>query len=310
MSAGASPPLVAPEQCSAEQSSAEIARALAAVCAEVGLDHRGAVSLRCVTNAVFQLAVHPVVVRISLVPALRHRAGTVAVVARWLAGHGVSAVRLLDGVDQPVHADGYAATLWHEVPHVGPRPTGADLARLLRALHALPPPSVPLPRWEPLAAVRARLDEADGVDPADLAILNRRYDEVHAALAGLDYELPHGPIHGDAHLGNLIPGPDGPVLCDFDSTCTGPREWDLLTLAVGRLRFGYPPQDYRGLVAGYGFDVMRWPGFEVLRQARELKLVTVALPLLRSNPQVRAQFAVRMQTFRDGRQAIRWDPFR
>lgn len=245
-----------------------------------------------------------------MVPGLQHRAGTVVQVGQWLAEHGVPAVRLLDGVDQPHQAAGYVATLWHEVPHVGPLPTGADLARLLRRLHALPPPGDPLPDWEPLAAVRARLDDADGVDPSDLAILNRRYDEVHTALAGLDYALPPGPIHGDAHLGNLIPGPDGPVLCDFDSTCTGPREWDLMTLAVGRLRFGYPPQDYRGLADGYGFDVMRWPGFPVLQQARELKLVTVALPLLRTNPEVRAQFAVRMQTFRDGRQSARWAPFR
>ncbi len=294
----------------AERPSADVARALATVCAEAGLDHRDATSLRCVTNAVFRLAHHPVVVRISLVPALQHRAGTVAVVGRWLADHGVPAVRLLDGIEQPVRVGGYVATLWHEVPHTGPAPTGADLARLLRALHALPPPRLPLPEWEPLGAVRARLDDADGVDPADRAILDRRFHEVQAALAGLAYELPFGPIHGDAHLGNLIPGPDGPVLCDFDSTCYGPREWDLLTLAVGRLRFGYPPQDYRGLVDGYGFDVTRWAGFDVLRQARELKLVTVALPLLRSNPEVRAQFAVRMQTFRDGRQATRWAPFR
>jgi aminoglycoside phosphotransferase (APT) family kinase protein len=298
-------PLLAPER-----PSSDVAKALAVVCSVAGLDPRGAVSLRCVTNAVFQLANEPVVVRISLVPALQHRAGTVAVVGRWLAEHGIPAVRLLDVPTQPVWAGGYVATLWHEVPHVGPTPTGTDLARLLRALHALPAPEAPLPSWAPLGAVRARLDEADGVEPGDLAILNRRYDEVSEALDGLVYELPPGPIHGDAHLGNLIPGPDGPVLCDFDSTCIGPREWDLLTLAVGRLRFGYPPQDYRELVDGYGFDVMRWPGFEVLRQARELKLVTVALPLLRSNPQVRAQFGVRMQTFRDGCQATRWDPFR
>ncbi|HEY0638769.1 MAG TPA: aminoglycoside phosphotransferase family protein [Pseudonocardiaceae bacterium] len=284
--------------------------ALAAVCSVVGLDPAGAVRLRLAGNAVYRLTTAPVVVRICLTPALRHRTGTVTAVGRWLAGHGVPAVRLLDGVEQPVHAGRYAATLWHEVRHDGPAATGTDLARLLRAWHALPDPPEPLPRWEPLGAVRGRLADADGVDPADQAILVRRCDEVQAALEDLEFELPPGPIHGDAHLGNLIPAHGGPVLCDFDSACVGPREWDLLPLAVGRLRFGHPPQHYRDLADGYGVDVTRWPGFDVLRQVRELKMVTLALPILRSHPEVRTEFAVRMQTFRDGRQTAPWAPFR
>jgi aminoglycoside phosphotransferase (APT) family kinase protein len=40
----------------------------------------------------------------------------------------------------------------------------------------------------------------------------------------------------DAHVGNLLCGPDGDVLlCDFDATCLGPRQVDLF--AVGEIRF-------------------------------------------------------------------------
>ena len=39
-------------------------------------------------------------------------------------------------------------------------------------------------------------------------------------------------ICGDAHLGNMIATPTGPVLCDLDTACIGPREWDLVPLAV------------------------------------------------------------------------------
>jgi len=40
-------------------------------------------------------------------------------------------------------------------------------------------------------------------------------------------------IHGDAFMGNLIGGATGPAIYDFDSSRDGPREWDLVPLAVG-----------------------------------------------------------------------------
>lgn len=45
-----------------------------------------------------------------------------------------------------------------------------------------------------------------------------------ARLAEIEPLIPKGVIHGDAHLGNLIPASAGPVICDFDSTRVGPRE--------------------------------------------------------------------------------------
>ncbi|MGH3998017.1 MAG: aminoglycoside phosphotransferase, partial [Pseudonocardiaceae bacterium] len=41
----------------------------------------------------------------------------------------------------------------------------------------------------------------------------------------------------DARLGNLIASPQGPVLCDLDTTSIGPPEWDLVPAAVAALRF-------------------------------------------------------------------------
>jgi aminoglycoside phosphotransferase (APT) family kinase protein len=283
---------------------------LADVCAEAGLDHEGATLLRYVGNAVFRLRAHPVVVRIVLAPALRHRVAKVVAVARWLAECGVPAVRLLQGIAQPVRAGDHLATLWHDVPPTGPPPTGVDLARLLRRFHELPPPAFELPPWEPMTIVRARLRGAEDVGPADRAFLERRCDEVEAALATLEYRLPIGPVHGDAYLGNLIPGPDGPVLCDFDSTCVGPREWDLTPMAVGRLRLGHPPEQYHRFAERYGFDVTSWPGFGVLRQVRELKMVAGALPVLGGNPLVKAEFARRIQSLRDGVDGGGWMPYR
>jgi len=286
-----------------------VGSALAAVCAELGLDHRDGLELRCVNNAVFRFPDHAVVVKIVLTPGLSHRAAKVAAVARWLAEHDIPAVRLIEDVEQPVRAGAHLATVWHEVPSTGPPPTGADLARLLRLVHELPAPPFELPVWEPLADVRARLADAVDLDPDDRAFLERRCDEVQAALATVRYELPIGPIHGDAHLGNLIPGPDGPVLCDFDSTCIGPREWDLMTMAVSHLRFARPWQNYRDFVDGYGFDVTAWKGFSTLREPRELKITTGPLVALRNSERMREEFEYRLRTLRAGELDAVWRPY-
>ncbi|WP_414638594.1 phosphotransferase family protein [Actinophytocola sp.] len=285
---------------------ANLAEALSAVCAAAGLDPAGAELLRCTNNAVFELATAPVVVRIVASNALRHRVDKVVRVATWLAEYDVPAVRLVPGIDQPVSAGPYMATVWESVPHGGHRPRGRDLAKLLLRMHELPEPSFPLPAWEPLDDVRRRIGEAEGLDAADLDFLRDRLDEVSDRLDALEFALPASLLHGDAHLGNLIPSPAGPVLCDFDSASLGPPEWDLTPLAVGVVRFGEPAGRYRELARSYGFDVTRWKGFPVLRAVRELKLITSVLPILSSRPEVRPEFFRRLTDVRRGDDSARW----
>lgn len=284
----------------------KLAGALAAVCAVAGLDHSGAQLLRLTNNAVYRLARHPVVVRIVASRALRHRVEKVVRVATWFAQHEVPAVRLLPDVEQPVRVGDHLATLWEEVPHGGAHPRGRDLGRLLRRVHALPMPEFPLPAWHPLDDVRRRVDDAEGLDDVDRKFLLRRCEEVDGRLRELELVLPHCLIHGDAHLGNLIPSPAGPVLCDFDSSSVGPPEWDLTPLAVGVIRFGEPNGRYRELARTYGLDVTRWGGFPVLREVRELKLITSVLPIMTSNPGVRPELLRRLDDFRRGDTSARW----
>jgi aminoglycoside phosphotransferase (APT) family kinase protein len=283
---------------------------LAEICGVAGLDPRGARLVRFTSNAVFRLAHQPVVVRIVGSPAMHHRARKIVLLAEWLAEQGVPAARLAPGVPQPMRIDGYVATLWKLVPQGGPPPTGKDLALLLRRLHDLPRPPFELPRWAPLDDVRRRVADAEELAAADRRFLLERCAKVQAKLERLCFRLPAGVVHGDAHLGNLIPTRGGPVWCDFDSTCFGPPEWDLTTLPVGVQRFGHPELWHRQLVDGYGFDVTRWPGFAALREARELKLTTSVLPILRSNPDVRVELRRRLAAFRSGDTSERWAPYR
>ncbi|MBK1784487.1 aminoglycoside phosphotransferase family protein [Prauserella cavernicola] len=278
-------------------------------CARLGLDHRDATLLRFTNNAVYSLAADPVVIRIVGSRALRHRASKVVAVARHFADHAVPAIRLVPGVEQPLHVGEHVVTVWEKVPSTGRRATSAELATLLRQVHALPAPDG-VGHWEPLAAVRARVADAEELAPTDRRFLLERCREVESSLAGLTFALPTALVHGDAHPGNVIVGADGPVLCDFDSACAGPPEWDLVPLAVGRQRFGDPSAWYEALASTYGFDVTTWDGFGALRAARELKLTTSVLPIMRSHPSVRRELHRRLEDLRAGHQHTRWLRYR
>lgn len=283
---------------------------LASTCARIGADPAGARLIKFTNNAVFGLARDPYVIRIAGSDAVASRAGKVVSVAAWLARYDMPTVRLLDGVAQPLDVDGHAVTVWHQVADAGPRPSGHDLGRIARRFHALHDAPDGLPAWDQLGSVRTRLAAQDVLTDDERQYLSDVTDELEADLTGVEFLLEPGPIHGDVFAGNLIAGPDGPVLCDFDSTCSGPREWDLTPAAVGRLRFRYPV-DYHGQLAeGYGVDILDWSGFPVFRRVRELQLVTSVLPVLRSSPRIREQWRYRFETFRAGDVDAVWTTYR
>ncbi|OHV28070.1 aminoglycoside phosphotransferase [Parafrankia soli] len=296
-------------------------RALGRICSSVGLDDRDAEPIKLTVNAVYRLPREAAVVRIASSTAMNHRVEKVVRVARWLAEHEMPAVRLFPGLSAPITVDGHVATVWVDAaPPTGTpaAPGGAggaagarDLAAILRRLHALPPPDPPLPVWDPLDDVRRRLSDAEGLGVDDRRFLENLALRVDEALSTVRYALPRTVVHGDAHLGNLIRSATGEVvICDFDATCQGPAEWDLVPVAVGALRFGRPPTPQLELARAYGFDVTAWEGFGVLRSVRELKLVTSVVPILASSPTAAAQFAVRVGSLRSGSDQTVWTPYR
>lgn len=297
---------------SARFTDAQLRRGLAALTEAAGLNPAGAKLIKVTNNAVWRLTTAPIVVRMATTPALLHRTPTVIAAARWLAGHQAPAVRLAE-LPQPLTAtDGtgaaWTATTWHAESEQELEPTGWDLGVLLRTVHSLPAPEDPLPRWDPLADIRRRLSDAEDLADSDREVLHRLVDELARDLATVRYALPPGPIHGDAHLGNLIPTARGVVLCDFDSCAMGPREVDLVPTAVGQLRFRRSPRTQQELVDAYGTDVTSWSGWPVLRRLRELKLVTSALPILASQPEIADRWRERMRSLRDGDER-RWTPY-
>jgi aminoglycoside phosphotransferase (APT) family kinase protein len=282
---------------------------LARMCVPVGFDPADARLIKMTNNAVFHLPREGVVVRMATTSTLFHRVDKVIAVARWLAGTDVPAVELDERIEQPLRAAGSLATVWRYVHPTEPPPDAGSLARLIQRWHAVDAPPPGLPLWNPVADARLRLSDANGLDDADHAYLSQRYDTLEADLAEMLPAMPAGVIHGDAHTGNLIRAADGTVvIADFDGTCIGPREWDLVPVAYGATRFGRRDW-HQAFVDVYGHDVAQSPSWPVLRTVRELQLVASVVPMLASNPAVAAQFRHRLETIRCGDHHARWQRY-
>jgi Ser/Thr protein kinase RdoA (MazF antagonist) len=61
--------------------------------------------------------------------------------------------------------------------------------------------------------------------------------------------LTEQPVHGDAHLGNVLAGG---LWLDMDEACAGPPEWDLACLRHCFFLFGELERETREALAAYG----------------------------------------------------------
>jgi hypothetical protein len=286
--------------------------ALGLACREVSLDGRGALLLRRHSNAVFRLASGSVVARMAPAGTTTQRAGNAVRVTRWLTGLGFGCVEPLPGIERPVPAGGYVVTFWKHLPQGGDRPPVAELGRLLRDLHAVGPAPFPLPETRPLGRLQQALDQTAGaagevLAPVHREFLHRRSGELVDAYARLDFPLPTGLIHGDAHKGNLLWDAGRVVLCDWDSVSLGPREWDLVPTHHGA-RFGLTAAERAAFSAAYGHDLTRWSGFEVLRGLRDLFTLGAYIRNAATNPAARRELEHRLTSLLDGDRDRRWYP--
>jgi aminoglycoside phosphotransferase (APT) family kinase protein len=280
--------------------------ALAAACAQVGLDAAGASVIYARSNTVFRLARDPVVARLRYAPGsaewMARLTASVRVTA-WLDTLGFPAVRPLD-LGQPVAADGYLVTFWDYLPPAeGPARDVEAVARLLRQLHHQPEPSIDLPVTNPLGSLRADMDRCLWLTESQRSWLASRCDDLERAYAQMSWTLGRGLLHGDAYHENLIHTADGPVLADWDSVSYGPREQDLVPAKM-RSRFGEPASDWDKFCAAYGFDPTQLHGLPVLLQMRELR--ALAAYLRSSSPAAQAEVGRRLADLMTGTQTRPW----
>ena len=289
---------------------ASTAAVLAEAAGAVGIDAGGARLLRLGSNAVYRLAA-PVVARISRPGHLDEVRRTVAV-ARWLASEDYPAVRALE-VEQPVVVDGLAVSFWDAVSDDGDvYATAGEVADVLLRLHALTPPdSLELPTFEPLGSIERRIVVNDWLSDADRTFLMGRLIDARTRYSRVTFALPQGVIHGDANVGNVLHDRAGhPVVIDLDGFAIGPREWDLIQTAIFFDRFGWHTEDeYRTFAKTYGFDIMQWPGYPVLRDIRELHMVSWLVQNASGDEQTAAEAEKRISALRTGASRRDWLPY-
>lgn len=284
---------------------------LADACAAAGLNPGGARLLRLGSNAVYRLA-GPVVARVGRAGAEIEGARRTVRVARWLESVGYPAVRAI-AVGQPVVVDGHAVTFWEAVSDDGSEyATIAQVAEVIARLHELAAPeALRLPELRPFENAGDRIASSRWLSPDDRDFMNAELARLQDGYAGLEFALPHGVIHGDASIGNVLSDADGhPVVIDLDDFATGPREWDLIQTALYYDRFGWHARgEYATFARAYGRDVMQWPGYPTLADVREFIIVTWIVQKASENEKTAAEARKRLAALRTGASRKDWQPF-
>ncbi|MFF1441690.1 aminoglycoside phosphotransferase family protein [Streptomyces sp. NPDC058295] len=290
--------------------SAGAARVLRAACRTAGLDDRGAELIRLGENALFRLASVPVVVRIARgeewVPTARKEVA----VARWLAAEGFPAARIVEDVEQPLLIDGHPVTFWHLIVEGGRKATYGELGGILRDLHSLTVPAgLELPSFDPFEKQELRIDRA-AIPEDDRAFLRKRWRELQDKYLELRFESSKGPVHGDAHVQNLMVNGRGRViLIDFEVFCFDHPEWDLMVTAVEHHSLGWQTDaQYADFVASYGRDLYDWHGYETLRGMQEFGMTTWLMQNVRENEETAAEYRRRIAGLRNDQAPRDWRP--
>jgi len=236
--------------------------------------------------------------------------------ARRLRAEGVPAPEPLtfETLEQPFVSSSGTVTVWRYYREDRSRRFSfREFGGLLREFHRRAADLEDcLPAWRPLERTRRRLDEArrQQVPQGWLSILGRRVTEVEEGLEYLSSVLGRGPVHGDAHRGNLLLTHDGPVLLDLDEVCVAPREWDLAPTLVTRHRFGVSQEDWQGFSTAYGYDLAQSPAAVPLVWLRELSMTTWLVQQHGATREIDAELERRVGSLvEDGHSWTSWNPF-
>ncbi|MFD2422429.1 phosphotransferase family protein [Amycolatopsis pigmentata] len=283
--------------------------ALQAVCRIAEVDPTDARLLHHRSNAVYLLPRDQRVVRLAPDTAVRRRrAHTSIAVTRWLATQpDPVALPPMPG-DQPVIAAGAVATFWPHRPTTPP-PSLADLAIPLRRLHSFPAPPFPVPRYQPLQRLQEAFDlDQNRPQPAvtddDRTWLLQRATELIDTFSTTDFPLGDGLVHGDAHTENLVHDHHNLLLIDWDGACLGPRELDLLTGIPNH--FHEPASRRAQFLNAYGYDILTWPGWTLLRDLTELHALGAYIRLAPTKPAAAVELRHRIRSLRTNDRSAVW----
>jgi hypothetical protein len=277
----------------------------------------GAQLLHYYANAVWLLPQHPAIARVTYSALAHHKAEVNVAVCQYLVNqHRFPATVPLaaDIIDIDEHT---AVTFWTYYPQpVDVLPDSAHLGHLLRRLHALPRPPLDLPEWRALASLELVLRDTArpiAIGDADRRWLLDRIEQVRHDLAELDWPLGYGLIHGDAWAGNLLwkisSKTRAVVLGDWDSTCWGPREIDLIPRWHAATRYGRGAEWAAAFADAYGQDLTRWSGFYTVLAMRDLTQLVALLRRVPHQPELAESLRQRLTGIKSGDTTAVWHAY-
>jgi thiamine kinase-like enzyme len=116
---------------------------------------------------------------------------------------------------------------WQFVTSTNTPPLPSEIGRTLHQCHLLLRSFAgPLPKLAILTESLSILKTRDLFPKGTLDDLVRHLTQAIDIL----HTAPHQPLHGDAHMGNLMQTTDGLLWTDWEDTFSGPIEWDLASI--------------------------------------------------------------------------------
>lgn len=218
-----------------------------------------------------------------------------------LGSFGVPVTPLAEPADQPWIVSGNVVTAWTWIERNQPSDSFdlGLLARTLRERSGIAAALVPIA--DPLGAVVDVVAHLDDDDP-DARFVRRRAHDLADAFAEASAADPLGRsiVHGDLHSGNVIDGPAGPVLTDFELTGAGGASYDAAPAAVTVNRYGGSEADLEQFLRGFGSDPRSWSGFTTYVEVYELWTTAWSVGVRHRDPEWAAESSRRIASLRDG----------
>ncbi|MFK4149997.1 aminoglycoside phosphotransferase family protein [Streptomyces sp. NPDC004065] len=290
--------------------SAGAARVMSAACRAMGLDGRGAELIRLGENALFRLASTPVIMRVARGEEYLPKARTEVGVSRWLSAEGFPAARIVEDLEQPLMVQGHPVTFWHLIVEGNRKATYGELGSILRGLHSMTvPEGLVLPSFDPFDKQELRISRA-AIPEEDRVFLRKRWRELRDQFRELRFETPRGPVHGDAHVQNLMVNErNEAVLIDFEAFCFDHPEWDLMVTATEHHSLGWQTDEqYADFVRAYGRDLYDWDGYDTLRRLQEFGMTTWLMQNVQEDQETAEEYRRRIAALRHDDAPRDWRP--
>lgn len=149
-------------------------------------------------------------------------------IAQHLTQHGAPVIPLHPDLPPGPHEHlGYPLNFWQFVTAIDAPAAPAEIGRTLYQCHeVLRSFPEPLPELAILTESLTILQERELFPESTQQLL---CDHLTSSLETLS-QFPLQPLHGDAHLGNLMNTTGGLLWTDWEDTFAGPVEWDLASI--------------------------------------------------------------------------------